>query len=177
MPQVFAYGSNLLRERLRERCPGIGFAGRAVLAGHHLTFDKVSADGSGKGAFDAATGESVHGVLWQVPDDEMVALDVAEGRGHGYERSTIGVVTEDGTTCDVLVYRATNTRPGLRPYDWYLALVIAGAMQHDLPHAYIDRLRAQPFDVDPDPTRKGRLDALAVLKTAGRMEVLNDLVR
>lgn len=177
MPLVFAYGSNMLRERLRARCPGIVFAGRATLADHRLTFDKVSDDKSGKGALGAAAGEIVHGGLWQVPDDEMVALDDAEGRGYGYERSTIGVAAEDGTTCDVLVYRATKVRPGLRPYEWYLALVIAGAMEHDLPGAYIDKLRAQPFDVDPDLGRKRRLDALAALKAAGRMEVLDDLVR
>jgi hypothetical protein len=171
----FAYGSNLLRKRLQVRCPGIAFAGRAAFADHRLTFDKVSADGSGKGAFEAAAGETLFGVLWQVPDREMTALDRAEGHGSGYERSEIHVMPENGAACDVLVYRATNVRPGLRPYEWYLALVIAGAMEHGLPDVYIDKLRAQSFDVDPDPNRLSRRYALALLKATGRIEVLNDL--
>lgn len=172
----FAYGSNLLRKRLQARCPGIAFAGRAKIAGHRLTFDKVSTDGSGKGAFEAAAGENLFGVLWQLPEREIAALDRAEGHGSGYERSEIHVMPENGAACDVLVYRATNVRQGLRPYEWYLALVIAGAMEHGLPDAYIEKLRTQPFDVDPNPNRLGRRYAQALLKVTDKIAVLNGLV-
>jgi hypothetical protein len=174
MPEVFVYGSNLLRERLLARCPGISLAGRATLPGHQLTFDKVSVDGSGKCAFTAADGD-VPGVLWNVPESELVNLDLAEGAGQGYERVPIDVIQEGGGSFQVLTYQATRMKRGLVPYDWYLALVLAGAMQQDLPPEHIARLREADWSVDPNPNRPKRLDAIEALEQAGMKRMLDEL--
>jgi gamma-glutamylcyclotransferase len=44
----FAYGSNMLSARLRERVPSARPAGTACLPGFSLRWHKVSVDGSGK---------------------------------------------------------------------------------------------------------------------------------
>jgi hypothetical protein len=170
----FAYGSNLLRERLLERCPGIMYAGRATLPAHRLTFDKASADLSGKCTFEPAEGESVLGVIWRLPVSELGALDASEGQE--YERLEIEVAQVEDLK-KVLTYRARNISPGLKPYDWYLALVTAGASQQGLPHDYVEQLSARPFDVDPNVTRKTRREALEALDAAGMRDVLDALLR
>ena len=128
----FAYGSNLLRERLLARCPSLSFASRAVLAGHQLAFDKASIDKSGKCAFVRAEGENVLGVLWDVPNEDLGELDKHEGVGNGYEQCIVSVAREDGNTVEAVTYRATKHQQGLQPFDWYLALVVAGAVQQQL---------------------------------------------
>lgn len=172
----FAYGSNLLRERLLARCPGITYAGLATLPGHRLTFDKVSNDGSGKCAFEAFNDRAneVRGVLWNVPVAELGELDRVEGAGYGYERCQV-IVRQVSRECEVLTYRATNRQAGLQPYDWYLALVLAGATQQGMPEAYIDRLRERPFRQDSDTARKARMEALEALAAADMLHVLEAL--
>ncbi|MFT4256152.1 MAG: gamma-glutamylcyclotransferase family protein [Pseudoxanthomonas sp.] len=171
----FAYGSNLLRERLLARCPGAIFIGRACLPGHRLTFDKVSRDGSGKCAFVPAQNSRVEGVLWEIPDVELPKLDRMEGAGHGYERDTVTVTLVDGGQCDALTYRATECEPGLKPYDWYLALVKAGAEQQGLPDEVRVMLAGMQALLDPLPERPARQEALEVLRKAGFEEVARGL--
>jgi hypothetical protein len=171
----FAYGSNLLRERLLVRCPGLTYAGRATLPAHLLAFDKVSTDGSGKCAFAPAAGDKVQGVLWNVPEIELGRLDLSEGRG--YERDIVKVVCAEQQEYDAITYRASHRSNGLRPYDWYLALVLAGAEQQGLPQPYIDSLRATPFHSDPDTSRPTRREALAAIEAAGMVEVFHHLTR
>jgi AIG2-like family. len=167
----FAYGSNLLRERLLARCPNLSFVGRASLPRHRLTFGKVSLDGSGKCAFEQAEGEEVLGVLWNVPEQDLVVLDKHEGVGHGYERCTVSVEREDGSTGEAVTYRATTPRCEQPPYDWYLALVVAGAMQQGLARVYIDRLCVNRLRIDADATRKTRCEALEALAEANMTHV------
>ena len=44
----FSYGSNMLTERLRARCPSANCIGIATATGYALEFSKSSVDGSGK---------------------------------------------------------------------------------------------------------------------------------
>lgn len=172
----FAYGSNLLRERLLERCPNLSYAGRATLPAHRLTFDKVSSDESGKCAFEPDEAEEVLGVLWSVPEKDLPALDHAEGVGHGYERRKINVM-RSGERVEAMTYVASRCQPGLQPYDWYLALVIAGAVQQGLPDVYVDRLRGTLFLPDPELQRKTRLAALVALAHSDKMGEFDALAR
>ena len=75
----------------------------------------------------------------------------------------------------MLTYRATSRQAGLQPYDWYLALVLAGASQQGMPEAYIDRLRERPFRQDSEVKRKTRREALEALVAADMLHVLEAL--
>ena len=127
--RYFAYGSNMLTDRLRERVPSATAIGIGRLGGHELRWDKRSGhDGSGK--CDAeATGRQedvVWGVVFELDPDEKSALDRAEGLGAGYMDKTVQVSTDAGPVTAVMYY-AIDKDASLRPYHWYKALVIAGA--------------------------------------------------
>ena len=61
------------------------------------------------------------------------------------------------------------------PYDWYLALIIAGARQGGLPEAYIQAVEATAFDVDGEEDRGTRQEALAALAEAEMSDVLDEI--
>lgn len=174
--RYFAYGSNLLRERLVARCPGVSANERASVPGKRLTFGKLSLlDRSGKGTFENAEGSLLPGVLWSLPEEDLTLLDRIEGVGHGYQRIKVEVDLDSGQQCDAVTYLGTDCDPTLLPFDWYLALVIAGAVQQMLPESHIRLLRESPFQIDPDLGRTARIDAIAVLEQAGMTKILNEL--
>jgi len=157
----FAYGSNMLSARIRQRVPAAQLVGIATLRGHALRWHKVAKDGSGKCDIVAAEpGSVVHGVLYQIPAHEKEHLDRAEGLGFGYEEKDVLVECETGTL-KATAYVATHIDESLLPFTWYRALVIAGAMEHGLPIAYVNGLRAIDAKLDADALRHALHWALA----------------
>jgi gamma-glutamylcyclotransferase len=171
----FAYGSNMLRERLSARCPSAKVLGRATATGYSLQFCKQSADGSGKATLVQSTKKDaiVHGVLFEIATAERADLDAAEGLGKGYARDDdFRVRSEDGNEVRATTYIGTRLDRSLMPYDWYRALVIAGARQHELPAEWVTAIEKVAAVRDPKPDRPARLNALAVLENAGFAKVL-----
>lgn len=154
---TFAYGSNMLTARLRERVPSAVAIGTGRLQGHVLRWQKRSRDGSGK--CDArATGrieDIVWGVLFEFNAVEKPALDRAEGLNNGYVERQVDVITDRGTV-SAIAYIATDSDPSLRPYHWYKAFVVAGAREHGLPQEYPQSLEGAPSVPDPDSARATR---------------------
>jgi hypothetical protein len=77
--KYFAYGSNMLTERLRERCPSAKAIGVAVAFGYALEFSKRSSDYSGKATIvrSRKSEEHVFGVVFEIAMSERAALDKA----------------------------------------------------------------------------------------------------
>lgn len=154
----FAYGSNMLSARLkdRKRCPSAAPLGMASLSGHRLMWHKPSTkDLSGKcDVVPASEDEVAHGVLYRISESERAALDREEGAGPkgGYKAVTLSVV-HDGKKVDAASYQATVSDPSLKPWSWYRALVVAGANEHDLPSEYIDALAGVEAPLDADTAR------------------------
>jgi gamma-glutamylcyclotransferase len=161
----FAYGSNMLTQRLQERTPSARVICKAIAHGWKLGFNKKSSDGSGKCGITQDGESSVHGVLFKIAESQVGALDMAEGVGHGYTREKIPIKMADGQQVPVDSYlpSSSHLRADLRPYDWYLQLVIAGAMEHLLPDHWILSLKQIEATPDPKPDRKERLKALSLL--------------
>ena len=153
----FAYGSNMLTERLRARVCSAKNPRPLALPRHRLRFHKKSTDCSGKCNIveTACDCDVVHGVLFEVEDTQICRLDDAEGVGYGYRRDEI-TVSLCGTETNVFVYVAEKDwiDDALIPYHWYYDLVLSGAEQHALPRDYVAGLRAIPFTQDPKPDRK-----------------------
>jgi gamma-glutamylcyclotransferase len=168
----FAYGSNMLTEWLRDRCQSAKPIGIAIAADHKLTFGKRSIDKSGKATLVRAEGIHTPGVVFQIAEDERHLLDTAEGFKHDkpddparYGRDDnfrIQLVGNDGITT-ASTYLANKPEDGLKPYDWYLALLIAGAVQHGLDPDHIKMLKRIKFD----RTNDNRQKAIDVLKNSG----------
>jgi AIG2-like family len=151
----FAYGSNMLTARLRERAPSATPIGIGQLTGHVLAWDKRSRrDGSGKCDAEATGREAdvIWGVLFELDPSDKPALDRAEGLGAGYVEKRVRIRTEAGMV-DAVTYCATDKDPALRPYQWYKALVVAGAREHGLPAHYRRELERAATVADPRPGR------------------------
>lgn len=135
----FAYGTNMSRAQMAYRCPGAGLVQTAVLRDHRFL---IANHGFGTVAPQRAA--EVHGVLWLVTADDERALDRYEGVDEGlYQRDRRHVhVRVAGATdaVEALVYVAPAAAPG-RPRVGYLQQVIAGALAHGLPEAYLTQLR------------------------------------
>lgn len=159
----FAYGSNMLTRRLRasDRAPSAKSIGVGFVEGRKLTFDKLGRDGSGKCDMESSDtgGDRVYGVLFRLARHDRAALDRVEGLGAGYADRRIRVVTGAGA-CDALSYVATMKAPGLRPFHWYKALVVAGAMEHGLPDRYVDWLKTFRSREDADDNRRKAHEAI-----------------
>ncbi len=153
--KYFAYGSNMLRQRLRSRIPSSYPIGIARLPSHRLAWHKEGKDGSGK--CDIIANElddsSVWGVLFEIAPTEKDQLDKFEGCGHGYEDIIISVEFE-GQDIKALTYKATRKNSYFKPFDWYKGLVLAGAKENLLPEDYVKKIEATDVVIDQNEERR-----------------------
>ncbi len=157
----FAYGSNMLSARLEARIDIISCHGRALLPGYALCCDKISLkDHSAKFTLQASHGDQVYGVLYVVSHSALDRLDAIEG--DGYQRIHVEIDAAGLGMINAVTYmaHAEHRDPTLKPYDWYRALAVAGAIEHDLPLPYIHHLQNLPVQVDPDSDRDTNYRAL-----------------
>ncbi len=153
----------MLTRRLRtsDRAPSAVVVCSGYLNGRRLTFDKMSQDGSGKCDAEQTQSQSdrVYGVVFEIALLEKPALEKAEGLCKGYRKENVEIITACGT-CPAITYIATKKEPVLRPYHWYKALVVAGAVEHQLPKDYVEWLRAFESQEDPKADRRAKNEAL-----------------
>lgn len=164
----FAYGSNMLSTRLKDRTPSATVHAVGYVEGHSLVFDKRSIDGSGKGNMRKTNSAADHlyGVVFSIKKSEKPALDDAEGLGNGYREETVSVVTPGGAM-EAVAYVGTDLDAARKPYDWYKRLILAGAIENELPQAYIEGLRSIQSIPDPRPDRPTKRTAEAALEASG----------
>ena len=153
----FAYGSNMLRERLTERVGDVHIVGGVQLEGYRLGFDMHGRDGSGKcnASLTREPRHSLHGVVYGMSPKQKHLLDQYEGPR--YESRWLAVeMVDEAVKVFTYVGREEYVKPGLAPYSWYKAFVYAGALQHQLPGPYIADIAASETIPDPDEGRHQR---------------------
>jgi gamma-glutamylcyclotransferase len=167
--RYFAYGSNMLPARLSDRCRSARLVGTGIATNFGLEFSKVSKDGSGKATLVAVTGLNVPGAIFEVNASELEALDKYEGLGSGYRRDDAFMIEAGdlGGTLLASTYIATSLDAELKPFDWYLATVIAGAEYHGVNPAHIAALRGTSYTEDSDLDRKTRVAAIKAMRDDG----------
>ena len=173
----FAYGSNMLTQRLQARCPSAIPVGLARTAGFSVSMTKRSEDGSGKATLAAASEgirQEALGVIFEISENERRKLDDAEGRAYNRNDQFDAALIKNNQSYTTSTYIAgdDHIEIGLEPFCWYRALIIAGATQHGLPQDYVSALRARPFRTDPDLHRPSRKQAVNALASAGFMHLL-----
>jgi len=159
----FAYGSNLDPELMRTRCPSVKTVGLAALREHRLAFPVFSQEwGGGVAGIQLAHGDTLWGVLYEIDEAGLAALDEAQGfRGPGnqhniYDRDTASVEltrADDGSfprrvRAAIYLARPSNPSP---PSRRYLDTIVRGAVHHRLPDEYLARLRTIPVGAEPEP--------------------------
>lgn len=165
--RYFAYGSNMLTPRLTARCPSARPIGVYLAPDWRVDFTQRSrSDGSGKASIMQAEADIVHGVLFEIALNDRPQLDIAEGPGYDrLDDFQVRSANSDFVTCTTFI--ANKHEAGLKPYDWYLALIIAGAREHGLHAAYQKRFHSILHDQDARETCKNREAAIAALRDAG----------
>jgi AIG2-like family len=134
MPLYFAYGSNMDRAGMRERCPASKPLGIARLPRHRFM---IAREGWASVARDAR--RTVWGVLWDLALADMPALDRYElVASRLYVKMHQPVLSEAGPK-RALIYIARSTAPGL-PRPGYMEAIIAAGEGAGLPGAYLKEL-------------------------------------
>lgn len=170
----FAYGSNMSFERLRGRVQQAKAVSTASLGGRNLVCHKKSTDGSAKCDIPLTGNSSdvVYGVLYEIKESSLSALDRAEGLGKGYGKELVKVIDSNGTEYEALTYIATTFDTSLKPYSWYMYHVLHGATSHRLPREYVEKIKAIETILDRDTARHE--NELAIYKTMISELGLND---
>ncbi|HKS86627.1 MAG TPA: gamma-glutamylcyclotransferase family protein [Pseudolabrys sp.] len=131
MTRHFAYGANMDRAAMRQRCPGARSVGPAVLEGHRFT---IGLDGWASVAPRA--GETVHGVLWQLTPRDVAALHAFELLHQGLYDVHYLVVRHGSHGLRAMTYVLRRLGTG-RPRPGYIEAIAAAARSWELPEPYI----------------------------------------
>ena len=144
----FAYGSNMSRDQMRQRCPDHEVIGKAILPGYALCFPRHSQiRNCGVAGIVETPGAEVWGVIYRLHDEDLAALDQREGfdpakpsHVNRYNRTTVRVL-KDRQPVDCLTYLA-RAEPGKHvPSVDYMSALITGAVENALPEDYVTKLR------------------------------------
>jgi gamma-glutamylcyclotransferase (GGCT)/AIG2-like uncharacterized protein YtfP len=139
-----AYGSNMDPGQMAERCPHSPQAGAGWLEGWRLTFG--GADLGWEGALATVveeSGQRVFVVLYEVSENDELALDRWDGATLGYYRKlNVRVATLDGDTVAWLY--VLNDYEGGLPSARYLGIMADAAESAGAPEDYVTWLRTRP---------------------------------
>ncbi|MGZ6067061.1 MAG: gamma-glutamylcyclotransferase family protein [Polyangiales bacterium] len=94
----FAYGSNLDRTQMRERCADARFVCRAMVSGYRLAFAGASKrwEGAAVATLVPSRKGCVSGVLYSLSEQAFERLDRFEGHPEVYVRARVRVADEHG---------------------------------------------------------------------------------
>ena len=122
-----------------------------------IACNKIGKDESGKGniEYSNVSSDRVYGVVYEISPSDQRILDEAESLGVGYDAVNFTITTPSGDM-RAMTYVARLKDDALRPFAWYRALLIGGAIENQLPRDYIDCLRQIKPCEDPDQQRHAR---------------------
>ncbi|XP_018610183.1 gamma-glutamylcyclotransferase isoform X3 [Scleropages formosus] len=142
----FAYGSNLLKERLQLENPSARVHCVARLQDYKLVFGNHQGHPSdrwhgGVATIEHSPGDEVWGVVWEMNLDDLESLDRQENVKLGaYSPVEVSVRTGgQELTCRTYIMNSCVYAP---PSPQYLKVIVMGAEQNGLPEEYQQKLRA-----------------------------------
>ena len=140
----FAYGSNMSTAYIREYCPSAKFILRANLPNFQIEFRRYSENlAGGISSIIESPGEMVIGVIYDIDEKEIFALDILEDVPQGiYRRDTFLVLSEDGQWHHADLYRVADPSGPYPPSKRYVEYMVAGAREHNLDPEYTARLES-----------------------------------
>jgi gamma-glutamylcyclotransferase (GGCT)/AIG2-like uncharacterized protein YtfP len=122
--KYFAYGMNTNLTQMATRCPGAVCLGPAWINNYALVF-RHFAD------IEPEMDSYCDGVLWEITDDNLVALDALEGYPYHYTRFSVVVNTDRGTDT-ALVYQMVDQSFEQPPSNHYFNTVYEGYEQNNV---------------------------------------------
>lgn len=139
--KYFAYGSNMDKDRMKER--RIKFTSRqfAKLLGYKLVFNKKAKDGEFVYAnIIASENDFVEGAVYEFPENQIALLDQMEGFPLHYDKAMVKLTDNSCNQIEAMTYvaQANKIVQGLLPQKKYLNHLLAG--QDILSKEYFDQL-------------------------------------
>ncbi|XP_048009451.1 gamma-glutamylcyclotransferase b [Megalobrama amblycephala] len=142
----FAYGSNLLKERLQLKNPSATVHCVAKLKDYKLVFGNHKGLASqrwrgGVATIEHSPGDEVWGVVWRMNMSDLESLDRQENVKMGtYSPMEVSVSTSDQDfNCRTYIMNSCVYAP---PSPQYLQVIVMGAEQNGLPEDYQVKLRS-----------------------------------
>ena len=114
----FAYGTNLSKKQIAERCPGSKPKFTAVLPNYTLIFTGWSRQWKGGTAsIKPFRGEKVKGAVYEISESDLKKLDKFQDYPTTYNRMNVTVWTDDGDPAEAVTYikneQSSETKPSL----------------------------------------------------------------
>jgi len=123
----FAYGSNLSRKQMLERCPNSKPAFKAILPNYKLIFTGWSRQWrGGTASIMRVAREKVVGGVYEITEKELKLLDMHEGYPTLKDRLNIIVFTDDNEAVEAVTYLKRERGKETQPSRDYLAIMQKG---------------------------------------------------
>jgi gamma-glutamylcyclotransferase (GGCT)/AIG2-like uncharacterized protein YtfP len=140
--RYFAYGSNMDGRQTAETCPACQPVGHGKLEGFRLEFNVYSDRWEGGAANLEPDAEAhVWGVVWDISEEDLAALDTYIGHPTYYRQEQV-VVDVGGDRMECLTYRVAHQQGYVRPTDSYLNRLRQAIRENGLPPEALDMLDA-----------------------------------
>ena len=121
----FAYGSNLNKKQMLERCPDSKPVFLAILPNYQLVFVGWSRQlRGGVAGIKLYRGNKVTGAVYEVSERDLMRLDNYEGGN--YRRLKVIVFDEDGEPVEAVTYISSGQLEETQPSKEYLAIIQQG---------------------------------------------------
>ena len=129
----FAYGSNLNRKQMLERCPDSKPRFIATLHHYKLVFVGWSRQWrGGTASIKLSRGEKVFGAVYEASERDLRRLDKYEGYPSNYNRLNVTVFSEDGEPMEAITYIKSGRLEETQPSKEYLAIIQQGYRDWDI---------------------------------------------
>ncbi len=123
----FAYGSNINRKQMRERCPDSKPVSHATLPNYKLVFvGWLRQWRGGVASIKLFRGGRVLGAIYEISQGDLGRLDKYEGYPSSYHRLNVTVFDEDGEPIEAITYIKSGQLEETLPSKEYLAVIQQG---------------------------------------------------
>lgn len=131
----FAYGSNLWRDQMKNRCPGHQVVGQGVLKKYRWYITE-----RGYANLIPSENDEVYGIVYALTPEDEAVMDKYEGVDAGHFIKEYVNVLVNGEDCRALVYLDSN--PDIQegsPKPEYIERMNKGLQDAQLPEDYVNR--------------------------------------
>ena len=123
----FAYGTNLNRKQMLERCPDSKPKFTVTLHNYKLVFVGWSRQWrGGVASIKPFRGERVIGAIYEISERDFRRLDKYEGYPSAYDRLNVKVTSQDGELIEAITYVKAGQAEETQPSPDYLSIIQQG---------------------------------------------------
>jgi hypothetical protein len=134
----FAYGSNLCRKQIQDRCPSAREFGRGSIKDYYLGFTHKSVKWNcGTADIIRREGDAAWGMIYSISNADLSVMDNKEGSN--YRRIPCTVTMDYRTIPNVWTYEVID-KGQYKPSACYLNIIKCGAKRLNFPESYLQML-------------------------------------